>query len=160
MYIIKQTNELFYFHFCNFLGKQTEGKRKLRGRERGTGVIYSLPETVWRRSKSMMWSSWSFWTNSTTFRSDNRMLDFACCALSNCLCNSSNSSSIFFFFWLWSLSPRDHTETWDRDLFNYNYWFSLYNNGVDISTQIREWEKSNGLRCYVLGLVSKISLTQ
>ena len=34
MYIIKQTNELFYFYFCNFLGKQIEDKRKLRGRQR------------------------------------------------------------------------------------------------------------------------------
>jgi hypothetical protein len=34
MYIIKHRNELFYFHFYNFLGKQTEAKRKLIERER------------------------------------------------------------------------------------------------------------------------------
>ncbi len=34
MYIIKHRNELFYFHFYNFLGKQTEAKRKLIEREK------------------------------------------------------------------------------------------------------------------------------
>ena len=34
MYIIKHRNELFYFHFYNFPGKQTEAKRKLIERER------------------------------------------------------------------------------------------------------------------------------
>ncbi len=33
-YIIKHRNELFSFHLCNFLGKQTEAKRKLIARER------------------------------------------------------------------------------------------------------------------------------
>ncbi|KAG8374649.1 hypothetical protein BUALT_Bualt10G0018000 [Buddleja alternifolia] len=42
----------------------------------------------------MIWSLWSFCTNSTTFRSDNRMLDLAYCADSNCLCSSSSSSSM------------------------------------------------------------------
>jgi len=56
--------------------------------------MYSLPEAVWRSSKSMNWSCCNFWTNSTTFRSDNRILDFACWANSNCRCNSSNSSSM------------------------------------------------------------------
>ena len=93
-YIIKHRNESFSFHLCNFLGKQTEVKRKLIERERE--VLYSLPEMVWRRSKLMMWNLWSFWTYSTTLRFDNRMLDFACCANSNCFCNSSNSSSIFW----------------------------------------------------------------
>ena len=35
-YIIKHRNESFSFHLCNFLGKQTEVKRKLIERERGT----------------------------------------------------------------------------------------------------------------------------
>ena len=34
MDIIKHRNELFSFHLCNFLGKQTEAKRKLIARER------------------------------------------------------------------------------------------------------------------------------
>jgi len=57
-------------------------------------VMYSLPETVCRRSKSMMPRSCSFCTSSTTLRSDRRTLDFALCAASSCRCSSRSSASI------------------------------------------------------------------
>lgn len=76
------------YELGNLIRKRSEAERER------TRVMYSLPETVCRSSKSMIWSCCSFWTNSTTFRSDNRMLDLACCANSNCRCSSSNSSSM------------------------------------------------------------------
>jgi len=68
-------------------------RKKMKQIER-TRVMYSLLEIVWRSSKSIIWSCRSFWTNSTTFRFENRTLDLTCSVNSNCRYSLSSSPSM------------------------------------------------------------------